>query len=150
MNCESEILRKKYLSESNTINNIKLAIIPKIRETRRTRSSSPRAASVLVRVGNNVFSTIGEGPRDIGVRARVGTCCALVHTGRGVREGLLNTKEQKRSVGERALTTGHGQTNWGEENHTTTKQRRLPEPSTIISLSLLYSHPNWLLVNYTY
>ena len=127
MNRESEILRKKYISESNTINNIKLTIIPKIRETRRTRSSSPRAASVLVRVGNNVFSTIGEGPRDIGVRARVGTCCALVHTGRGVREGLLNTKEQKKkcwgtSANNRPRTDQLGRV----ENHTTHKTPKNP------------------------
>ncbi len=33
MNRESEILRKKYISKVNTVNNIKLAIIAKIKET---------------------------------------------------------------------------------------------------------------------
>jgi hypothetical protein len=46
VNCESEILRKKYICESNTVNNMKLMILEKIRVIR-TCSSSPRAASVL-------------------------------------------------------------------------------------------------------
>jgi hypothetical protein len=45
VNCESEILRKKYICESNTVNDMKLMILEKIRVIR-TCSSSPRAASV--------------------------------------------------------------------------------------------------------
>ncbi len=50
VNCESEILRKKYICESNTVNNMKLMILEKIRVLR-TCSSSPRAASVIVSPG---------------------------------------------------------------------------------------------------
>ncbi len=46
VNGESEILRKKSICESNTVNNVKLMILEKIRVIC-TCSSSPRAASVL-------------------------------------------------------------------------------------------------------
>jgi len=55
VNCESEILRKKYICESNTVNNMKLMILKKIRVIR-TCSSSPRAASVF-----ETHSTPGHG-----------------------------------------------------------------------------------------
>ena len=45
VNCESEILRKKCICKSNTVNNMKLMILEKIRAIH-TCSSSSRAASV--------------------------------------------------------------------------------------------------------
>ena len=39
MNCESEILRKKYICESNTVNDMKLMILEKIRVIRTSCSS---------------------------------------------------------------------------------------------------------------
>jgi hypothetical protein len=45
MNCESKILQKKYIFESNIVNNMKLMILAKIRVIH-TCSSSPRAMSV--------------------------------------------------------------------------------------------------------
>ena len=47
MNCESEILRKKNSYESNTVNNMNLMFLEKIRVIR-TCSSSPHAASVCL------------------------------------------------------------------------------------------------------
>ena len=47
MNCESESLRKKYISKSNTVNNTKLMILEKIRVIC-TCSSSPCTASVNI------------------------------------------------------------------------------------------------------
>ncbi len=57
MNCESEILRKKYICKSNTENNMKLMILEKIRVIC-TCSSSPRAASVLGACRNSIVGQI--------------------------------------------------------------------------------------------
>ncbi len=55
MNCESEILRKKYKCESNTVNNIELMILEKIRVIRTCSSKPTRSGSSL-----GTFGTIDE------------------------------------------------------------------------------------------